>query len=419
MSIPKLVTFGSALLALAVVAGIGLLILQPPQDLITHAGFSDNTISPNADGVNDIAVFEYGLSRPATITLTFTSEDQQVYEFRGNARRSPRDYSVNFSGVVDGFSLPTDPTGAGTIERRLLPDGRYTWTLEARDDDDEVETRTGTLTIEDADISMPWITAFDLSADRFTPNQDGVRDRVAVNVYLNKPADLKVFLENEQGARIFLSERLLGREPGEEGNHEYDYDGGVDDGYEPPPDGEYKLFAIAQDNVGQRVVQQETLTIVGGGLPQVEIAPQNVGATVCFSTLPWDDRYYTDGEVQGDPVEMPEGSCSELTTLTLEEGDLLVFKLSVWNFGDTRVRTMGPFAGTVYQFDQLASTLGYLPSDGTFRIGITCETAIDQYPWRWALGTPADLTKVEDRELNDTFYYLEPGDRAVVWGAIR
>lgn len=419
MSLSKLYLSIGIVVAIIIMGIAGYLVLQPPVDLVSNVGFSDTTLTPNADGEGDIVVFSYSLARSAEVTLRFDNDAGQSFVFRENTRRAPGDYSVNFSGVVDGFSLEDDALFSGDIERRLMPDGVYTWTFIAKNDDDGEQRFTGTLAIENGDPDLPLISAFEITSSEFTPNQDGIRDRIRVNVFLEKESDLVVYLEDEDGVRYYLAERLLGREPGEPGNHEFDYDGGVDDGFEPPADGDYLLYAIAQDDEGQRVVSTRDVKIVDGGLPQLEIFPQPVGGTVCFDTLPWDDRYYTDASEIGELLAQPEGSCSTLSRLQVQQGDLLTFYLTVRNYGRTSIRTQGPFAGTVYEFEQLANTLGYPQSDGAFRVGIFCDSTIIDHPWRWGIGTPDQLTIEEDEQLNDTFYYLEPGEEAVVWGAIR
>lgn len=432
MALPKIYVGFGVIVALIVMGVVGYLVLQPPVALVSNVGFSSDTLTPNADGESDIVVFSYSLARNATISLQFENEAGQVFVFRDAERRPPGNYSVNFSGVVDGFAQEGDIDYAGlpfegAIERRLIPDGVYTWTFAAENDDDGTKTFTGNLTVQDSDPQLPVISAFEISSqgytpveiDRFTPNQDGIRDRLRVNIFLEKEAELLVYLEDEAGARIYLAERLLGRKPGEAGNHEYDYDGGVDDGFEPPPDGLYELVAVAQDAEGQRVVVKRPITIQDGGLPQAEIYPQAVGGTVCFDTLPWDDRYYTDAETLGEKIVQPQGSCSTLDRLQIRQGDLLTFYLTVHNYGRTAIRTHGPFGGTVYEFSQLANTLGYPESDGAFRVGIYCDSSIIDHPWRWGLGTVDELTVVEDEQLGDTFYYLEPDEEVVVWGAIR
>src|SRR5690606_6586772 len=147
----------------------------------------------------------------------------------------------------------------------------------------------------------------------------------------------------------------------------------------------YDVVAVVQDDEGQRLVRQSQVTLQDGGLPQVEIVPQTSGAVVDFGAMPYDDRYYTSMTAEGETIPKPEGVISDLTTLTMVQGDLLVFKLTVSNYGATPIRTAGPFPGTVYQFDQQASSLGAYEESGAWRIGIKCDTALSDFPWRWAL----------------------------------
>ena len=419
MQLPKPLLIVGIIIALIIVGIVGVFVLQPPSDLIQNASMSVDVITPNADGDNDIAVLSYEISRNSKVTITFQNQEtSEVFYFRSGNERSEGDYSVQFSGVVDGY-VNSGETFDGAVDRRLMPNGTYEWTLTAVDDDGETQTETGALRIENADSQLPLIPAFELSSELFTPNQDGVRDRIRVNVYLAKPADLQVYLENQDGVRIYLAERLLGREEGDEGNHEFDFDGGVDDGYEPPADGTYDLIAVAQDAEGQRVIRQRSVTIENGGLPQMEIAAQASGGTVCFDVIKWDEAYFNDLTTDGAKIPQPEGSCSTLETLTMEQGDVLTFWLTVKNYGRTPVRTHGPFPGTVYEFDQATNSLGYLERDGAWRIGISCQTSTSDFQWRWAIADPTELDVVEDPELDDTFYYLADEKQAVVWGGIR
>src|SRR5690606_24122759 len=66
-----------------------------------------------------------------------------------------------------------------------------------------------------------------------------------------------------------------------------------------------------------------------------------------------------------------------------------------------------------------ASTLGIPDEPGAWRVGIDCTTAMSDYPWRWAVGSPDALDAVHDEDTGNTYYYLPAGARAVVWGAIR
>jgi len=413
MNTPKLLTLIAALAAVIVVGVAGYVILRPPVALLSGAGIDATEISPNADGVDDITTIRYSLARPARVSVYFDGPDGERFYFRNDQRRSSGEYAVLFSGIVDGYRLPGEEF-PGTIERRLIPNAVYQWTIEAVRDD-ETERATGQLAIVDGDSQLPLISAFEIHPPVFSPNQDGI----SVNVYLAKPANLSVYLEDAAGQRYYLPEREEGRQPGDMGNHEFDYDGGVDQGMEPPPDGEYAVFAVAQDDEGQRIVREGRLAIRDGGLPQVEIVPQTAGAVVYFGQMPYDERYYTSLDIAGEPLAKPEGVVSDLTTLTLVQGDLLVFKLTVHNYGATPVRTAGPFPGTVYQFDQTAASLEAYEESGAWRVGINCHTAYSDFPWRWALGSLDELQAVYDDERDETYYYLLPGQRAEVWGAIR
>ena len=60
------------LIALAVLVGVVLVgqsLIQPNLSLITHAAFSLERITPNADGDSDITEFSYGISRNAATKI--------------------------------------------------------------------------------------------------------------------------------------------------------------------------------------------------------------------------------------------------------------------------------------------------------------------------------------------------------------
>lgn len=422
MHIPKLLTAIAAIVALVLIGLIGYQMLRPSGPLLSNAAFEKPQISPNADGQDDVTLVRYSLSSPARVSIYLIPESGEPFYFRTDEPRNSGDYSVPFSGVVNGYTLP-DETVPGRIERRLIPNGRYTWVIEAIEDGaTSGEQATGVLEIVDGDSALPIMSAFEVFPEIFTPNQDGIDDRVSVNVFLEKPASLDVYLESEDGQRYYIPEREGGREPGDSGNHEYDYDGGVDQNLEPPPDGSYKLYAVAQDAEGQRIVREDQLSIRDGGLPQVEIIPQVTGAVVFFDALPYDETYFRasiDSPESGQDLPKPEGVASDLATVTIVQGDLLVFKLTVNNYGSTPIRTAGPFPGAVYQFDQIAASFGAYEESGAWRIGIKCDTSLSDFPWRWALAPKDELTAVDDERNGKTYYYLQPGQRAEVWGAIR
>lgn len=412
-----------ALVGAALIVLIGQALLAPAVSLITEAQFAHEVITPNADGSDDVTIFSYEITRTAAVSLVFEGAGGSRFAFREDQLRTPQRYQVAFSGVVDGFSLPDDPQIDHQITRRLIPDDTYTWRLTAVDvESGSQEERMGQIVVRDGDAPLPLISEFTVFPVEFTPNQDGIHDRTQVNVYLEKQADLKVYLLPIDGSAepIYLTERLEDVLPGERGRHQYDYDGGVDNNADPPPDGSYVIVAEAQDVVGQNIRRSAELTIQDGGKPFAEIVPQTIGVTVVFETRPWDDRFTTTLEQPGDLIDPPQDPDSlTRTTVSLPLGDLLVFKLTVENYSAVPLRTTGPEPGTVYRWDQRAATLGLTDEPGAWRVGLDCMSAPSDYPWRWALGSRETLDVVVDPDADVEYLYLPPGERVVVWGAVR
>ncbi|RME76783.1 MAG: hypothetical protein D6784_05120, partial [Chloroflexi bacterium] len=232
--------------------------------LLSKVSISPEVITPNADGLTDVTRISYSLSRSADLSIYLVDSEGQRHYFRQNRRRSAGDYRVDFGGVVNGS---------------MLPDGEYTWVVEAVADDGEVARQEGRLVIQNADTEKPELQGFSVYPQVFTPNQDGIDDRVDINYYLTKEAQVSVFLIGPDGkTRYPIAEVERDIKPGEPGFHTYDYEGGVDLGADPPPDGTYTVYAEAVDKVGNRTVVTSTLTIAEGGVPRADI----VGARVDF-----------------------------------------------------------------------------------------------------------------------------------------
>jgi hypothetical protein len=412
-------TLLAALIGFGLVAAAAQFLLVPTGETIISAGFDHARITPNADGEDDITIFRYVLQRSAEVTLQFVSEDGQVFTFRERQARTAGEYRVPFSGVVGGFVLPGERF-INTIERRLMPNGVYTWALQAVDEHGTISQRSGQLEIAEADTALPLISAFSVGPSTFSPNQDGIADRVNIEVYLEKEAALRVYLLDANGVEIPIAARREGRMPGEAGRHIFDYEGGVDLGADPPPDGTYTVIAEAQDAVGQRVTASASLTIEMGGKPRAEIVPQVQGVDVVFASMPYEDRFASGFDKLGDLVDPPDDPQSlALTSITMPLGHMLVFKLTVENYSGVPIRTTYPPPGTVYQQTQSAASLGAFESSGAWRVGIQCETSTTSFPYRWALGSPETLMPIPDPRDGTVYYYVPPNSRVVVWGAIR
>jgi hypothetical protein len=350
---------------------------------------SPDTITPNADGQTDLAKITFLLNRGAHISISLDDASGRTYVFRAptplGLNQEP--YQVFFNGVVEGFRKPDETWPDYTVTKRMLPDGRYTWHIVAvptedapASEDAQLEV-TGTITIQDADTTLPVIRGFSVYPKEFSPNQDGIADRVTLNLDLKKDAEeLSVYLLSPDGTRHHIPEDEGQTPLNEAGWHTFDYDGGIDLGVDPPPDGVYTVYAEARDRMGQRVIATDTVTIINAGLPAA---------------------YILNGDITFDP-----------TTLVLS--DTLCFTLTVENDSNTYIRTTGPWPGTRYRSDQNFNTLGWSEESGAFRIGINYDTSLRDYPFRWGIGIPdQDLVKIDD------YWYLPPFSRTNVTGCIQ
>jgi len=352
--------------------------------LLSAISLSKDLITPNADHDNDVLIVTYNLSRSAKVSIYFEDGAGKRYTFRDHVHHGPsveEPYQVYFAGVVDGYVLPGEQCEGFTVEKRVLPDGVYTWVVEATDAEGITEQVTGTLTIADADTLLPELRGFSVHPPVFTPNRDGISDRATINVDLEKDVEeLTVYLVGEDGVRYHVAEKEMVTRSNEAGWHEFDYDAGVDQGADPPPDGTYIVYMRARDAVGQWTAATGTLTIENGGVPRA---------------------YILNAEV-------------EWSAGTVPLGGTLYFTLTVDNDSIVPIRTSGPPPGTVYDSDQNYATLGEYEQSGAFRVGIHCETSPTDHPWRWAVGGPDDLVADEEGHL-----YLPAWGRAVVSGGIR
>jgi len=386
MSDRKYSPFWVAIIALIVVitaVAVGWRLLNGDNSLLRNVSISQDTITPNADGDTDATLLSYELSRNADVSIYFDNENGQRFFFRQEKPRGAGQYQVLFSGIVDGYNLPDDLI-QGEILSRLLQDGSYRWTVEAKDDNGIIETQEGMLTISEADTELPDLRDFSLDFKTFTPNRDGISDRVKAQFYLAKEVDeVRVFLILPDGSEVPISELERDIPAKMPGRHVYDYEGGVDNGATPPPDGTYPIVAEARDLEGQKVRVEDSLTIQYGGVPRADIfAP-------------------------------PAGDTLDLSTTAVAHCDTITFTMTVENYGTTPIRTTGPVPGTVYDSDWNYNTLGWHTESGAWRAAIGFENELTNYPFRWAVGNPEELQEI------DGYLYLMPGKRAVITGGIR
>jgi hypothetical protein len=361
-----------------------------------------NVISPNADGNDDVTHIQYSLGRPADVSIYFVDGQGKRRYFREAQRRSPGDYDVYWGGVINDPQVRQVPGGNMLVESQVLPDGEYSWVIEAVDDGGRTEKVEGKITLQGADTNLPEIHNFTVVPQGFRPNQDGLRDDwVSISYYLTKKAEqLQVYLKpanqagNQPNLKYPIAEKPLVAQTGDAGYHEARYEGGVDLNAEPPPDGDYVLYGEAADKVGNRVVVSSTLTILEGGKPRAEVAG---------------------GEIDW------QGEMNRTVSVPLDHS--ICFTTTIANIGPVPIRTAGPWPGQKYKFSQNYNTLANLQGEeswyqqaGIFRFGVNFDTTGVDFPFRWAIGRPEDL---EERIIDGKpQYYLMPGKRGLVNGCI-
>jgi len=369
--------------------------------LLYDVTVAPDLISPNADGTDDATNIEYKLSRNALLSIYFEDSAGERFYFRQERPRSAGEYRVQWGGTVNQPYPLENELVQQSVRSWVLPDGTYTWVVEATGEDGQTERAEGQITLSGGDASVPELRKFTVALPVFTPNQDGLADRTGVSYFLNKAVDsVQVYLYDSQNpdVRYPLEEQERAIEPGEAGYHYYDYDGGVDRGADPPADGTYVVMAEARDLAGYHVVVSSTLTIEQGGKPRAEVV---------------------NGEIYwGDVVRGLEG-----TEVYLPLGSTLVFTTYVENYGRVPIRTSGPPSGTPYRSDQNYNTLaverdeaGWHQQAGVWRFGVNLDISETDFPYRWAVGKPEELRceMIEGREQ----CFLDPGKRGTVTGSI-
>jgi hypothetical protein len=106
-----------------------------PPPTIENLVVAPDTISPNADGIDDVAEITYQLPVSATVDITFTGPDGTTsYPF--------------VAGDEEGPILQRHVWNGKTVDNALLPDGVYTYTVRAQDRFGNLVEQPGKVTIK-------------------------------------------------------------------------------------------------------------------------------------------------------------------------------------------------------------------------------------------------------------------------------
>ncbi|MDE3090900.1 MAG: hypothetical protein KGJ80_16105, partial [Chloroflexota bacterium] len=149
--------------------------------LLDQVSLDAEAISPHAGSVNAATTIHYTLTRPADVSIYLIDAQGSRHDFRSAQPRAAGAYDALFSGAIDD---------------RVLPDGKYTLVVAAKDAAGQTAQIEKTLTISGADSTPPQLLNFTVFPDAFTPNQDGINDRASIRYFLTKPAKVDVYLSD-------------------------------------------------------------------------------------------------------------------------------------------------------------------------------------------------------------------------------
>ncbi len=327
-------------------------------------------ISPNGDGQGDVATISYRIGQRSRVSAYLTDAAGQRYMLRDDVLRMPADqpYSLRFDGTVRSKEPPA--------VQRVLPDGEYTYTIEATPESGAAPVRqTGAIRVRDAVDELPLVEALKVLPETVTPNEDAVDDVAIFSYRLPITATVSINLSSGTETIPFISDVVEG--PFEQ-SHIWDGkrpDGGL------LPTGVYTYTVRAADTVGNIVEQKGTVRVESPGRSEARITYADIAPT------------------------------------NVSLGNVITLTVRVKNTGDVPIRTQGPPSG--YRYD---ANVPYSAVDGDrwaekgggfWRVGLDFGGG-NGYPFRWALSMrPPE--EWNEPGVSDLFM---PGDEVTITGSV-
>lgn len=357
----------SLALAVIVLTGCG------RRELLSAVAVSADTITPNADGVNDTVTINYTIGQPARVSVYLQDTAGKQYTIRKDAPRTPSDepYALRFDGTVDG--------GAEGMVQQVLPDGAYTWVVEATPESGGTPARQqGRLEVrEAAQLSDAAGLIADLQVTpQFSPNEDAVDDVAYFNYRLPVSATVSINVTQPNGEAFpFIS---AGEGPFAQSHI---WDGKRPDG-SLVTSGTYTYTITAQDAVGNIAQREGQIEVENPGRSEARISFVHIA-----------------------PVEIALGNVITVT-------------MRVENTGNVPIRTQGPASGYRYTTDDLYSSIEDKrwneKGGGFWRVGLDWGGG-QGYPFRWAM-SPRPMDQWAQPGEYD---YLMPGEVADITGSVQ
>ena len=348
---------------------------SPP--LLSEVKAVPTAITPNGESRTGLATISYQLSQPASVSIYVVDEAGRKYPFRTDERRPAGSFEAPFAGAVK-------PSPDGETQR-ILPDGVYTYVVEATTAGGARAEAKGTLAIQGADAQPLEVADLVALPATITPNGDARDDKTVISYQLTKDAEVEIYATDANGQR-YLIDPPTQRFAGLHGREWNGFSGGILAG-----NGDYQIHVVARDKSGNVAEGIIPVTLAEGGTPDLQIL-----------------------EVEFTPPTVPVG------------GEVQV-KIRVKNTGNTPIHTKGPPPGTAFS-TSTSGTTGtnyfaftdhegrpkYFDEAGRWRAAVNWNQSDRPYPARWAL---TQLTVGPDSQ--EEYPSILPGQESVSTGSIQ
>ena len=132
--------------------------------VLYDVGLEPATISPNGSGIRDETKLRYSLGTRADVRISLVGAggfSETIREYT----RATGNYEVRFNGAVGPES-----------HRRVVPDGDYTFVIEATDGAGRKTEQRVALKVEGADTAPPELANVVANLPVISPNGDGIDD---------------------------------------------------------------------------------------------------------------------------------------------------------------------------------------------------------------------------------------------------
>lgn len=327
-------------------------------------------ITPNGDGRDDAVTISYTIGRPSRVTIYLQDSAGKQYMLRDKVQRMPADdaYSLRFDGTVRET--------VGPVIQRILPDGQYTYVVEAvPDSGGAMSQASGKITVQDAATALPLIEGLKVFPETITPNEDALDDVASFSYRLPITATVTINLSDGKEVIPFISDVQEG--PFEQSHI---WDGKRPDG-SLVSTGAYSYTVRAADTVGNIVERSGTINVDAPGRAEAHITYVDIA-----------------------PVEVALGNVITVT-------------VKVKNTGTVRIRTQGPASGYRYvtnvPFSAIDNQKWAEKGGGFWRVGLDWGGG-HGYPFRWAISS-RPLDAWSEPGVAD---WLNPGEEVTIVGTV-